>query len=87
MPNIGVKVFMCVTQRLLERNRDVFKPIMLHLVISGLQVAKNEANLPERQLTTHLSPNQQSDHTCWVSDTDLTSIAADHQEIFTRVHC
>jgi hypothetical protein len=27
-PNIGVKVFMRVTQRLLERNRDVFKPIM-----------------------------------------------------------
>jgi hypothetical protein len=27
-PNIVVKVFMRVTQRLLERNRDVFKPIM-----------------------------------------------------------
>jgi hypothetical protein len=27
-PNIGVEVFMRVTQRLLERNGDIFKPIM-----------------------------------------------------------
>jgi hypothetical protein len=49
-PNIGLKVFMRVTQRLLERNRDIFKPIMefhFHLIISGLQVT-NQTNLPER---------------------------------------
>ena len=36
---------------------------ILHLVISGLHVAKNQVNLLERQSTTHLLPNLPSDRT------------------------
>jgi hypothetical protein len=34
-PNIGIKVFMRLTRRLLERNMDVFKPIMEFHSTSG----------------------------------------------------
>jgi hypothetical protein len=34
-PNIGVKIFMRVTQRLLEINRDIFKPIIKFRSPSG----------------------------------------------------
>jgi hypothetical protein len=42
---------------------------------------------PERQSTIHLPPNLPSVRTCWVSDIDLTSFAADLQEICARIHC